>query len=40
MSLTTDNTKESEKDTTNQNHINLDSNIAMENNDLPKKGQI
>ena len=36
MSLTTDNMKESERDTENQNHINfinLDSNIAKENYD-------
>ena len=38
MSLTTDNTKESEKNTTNQNHINLDSNIAGENDDSSQEG--
>ena len=38
MSLTTDSMKESEKDTTNQNHINLDSNIAMENDDSSQEG--
>ena len=38
MSLTTVNMKESEKDTKNQNHINLDSNIAMENDDSSQEG--
>ena len=33
MSLTTDNKKESETDTGNQNHINLDSKITKENDD-------
>ena len=38
MSLTTDNMKESETDTGNQNHIHLDSNIAMENDGSSQKG--
>ena len=38
MSLTTDNMKKSEKDTTNQNHISLDSNTAMENDDSSQEG--
>ena len=38
MSLTTDKMKESETDTGNQNHINLDSNNAMENDDSSKEG--
>ena len=38
MSLTTDNMKESETDTGNQNHINLDSNNAMENDDSSQEG--
>ena len=38
MSLTTGNMKESETDTGNQNHINLDSNIAMENYHSSQEG--
>ena len=38
--LTTHNMKESETDTVNQNHISLDSNISVENDDLPLKSQV
>ena len=38
MSLTTENVNKSETDTGNQNHINLDSNIAMENDDSFQEG--
>ena len=37
-SLTTGNMKERETDTGNQNHMNLDSNIAMENDNFSQEG--
>ena len=38
MSLTTGNVKESEKDTADQKHINLDIDIAMKNDDSSQEG--